>query len=88
MQSLFLPAHTSDEETLTDTSEVNVDAKHHEEEKELQVVVWTARNSSLKFSICERESFIGAIGVVFYITWLAFSIATARTLPFCTAGLN
>ena len=34
--------HTSDEETLTDTSEVDVDAEHHEEEKELQVVVWTA----------------------------------------------
>ena len=41
MQSLFLPAHTS-EGTLTDTSEVDVDAEHHEEEKELQVVVWTA----------------------------------------------
>ena len=41
-EPLFLPAHTSDEGTLTDTSEVDVDAKHHEEEKELQVVVWTA----------------------------------------------
>ena len=41
-ESLFLPTHTSDEETLTDTSEVDVDAEHHEEEKELQVVVWTA----------------------------------------------
>ena len=42
-----------------------MDAEHHEEEKELQVVVWTAQNSSLKLSICERESFIGAICVVF-----------------------
>jgi len=39
MQSLFLSAHTNDEETLTDTSEVDVDAEHHEEEKELRVVV-------------------------------------------------
>ena len=41
-EPLFLPAHTSDEGTLTYTSEVDVDAEHHEEEKELQVVVWTA----------------------------------------------
>ena len=48
MQSLFLPAHISH-------SEVDVDVEHHEEEKELQVVVWTAQNSSLKLSICERD---------------------------------
>ena len=31
-----------------------MDAEHHEEEEELQVVVWTAQNSSLKLSICEH----------------------------------
>ena len=35
-----------------------MDAEHNEEEKELQVVVWTAQNSSLKLSICERVSLV------------------------------
>lgn len=40
IQAVFLPVHRSDDEILTDTSEVDMDADWHEEEKKLQVVAW------------------------------------------------